>query len=104
MLVVVGLVRRVTVPPMQVVDVVVMGDDRMPAVSGVDVHMCAVRQMRLVDWLFAIRQLIDVVGAGPVHVAVVQVVDMVLMWDRGVATPLVVDMSMVIDRRVDGVR
>jgi hypothetical protein len=57
-----------------------------------------------VDRLLAIGQLVDMVGAGPVDVPVVEVVDMVVMWDGGVPTPLVVDMAMVVDRRVIGAR
>lgn len=100
MLVVVGLVGGVAMLSVQVVDVIVVGHRSMAAFEGVDMHVGAMGQVGLVRRLLAIGELIDMVGAGRVHVPVMEVVDVVVMRDRGMAAPLVVDVPVVLDRRV----
>ena len=100
MLVVVGLVHRVSVLAVQIVDMVLVIDDLMTAVGLVDMHVCAVRQVQLARGLVATGQLVDVVGTGTVDVAVVEEVDVVVVWDRSVAAPAVVSMLVTVDRQV----
>ena len=104
MLVVVGVVGGVAMLSMHVVDVVVMGDRGMATVLGVDMHVSVVRQVHLVDRIVAVGQLVDVVRAGRVDMAVMEVVDVVLMRHRGMAAPLIVDVRMVFDGCVSRAR
>ncbi len=100
MLVVVRVVRSVAMLPVQVVHVVLVAHGDMSAVERVNVHMGAVRQMRLVDRFLAVGQLIDMVVARRVHVSVMEVVHVVIVWHGRMTAPLVVDVAMVLDRRV----
>jgi hypothetical protein len=100
MLVVVRVVRGMAMLPVQVVHVVFMAHSDMSAVGRVNVHVGAVRKMRLVDRLVAVGQLIDMVVARRVHVSVMEVVHVVIVWHGRMTAPLVVDVVMVLDRRV----
>ena len=100
MLVVVGAVGRVAMLPVEIVDVISVAHRDMPAVTSVDVHVGAVRQVRLVDRLLAVGQLIDMVVARRVHVSVMEVIDVVIVWHGRMTTPLVVDVAVVLDRHV----
>ena len=97
MFVVVGVVPGVAMLSVHVVDVVLVQDCRMAAVLGVDMHVGVVRQMHLMRRIVAIGQLVDVIGARLVGVAVVEVVDVVLMRHSGMAAPLIVDVRVALD-------
>jgi len=89
MLVVVRVVRGMAMLPVQVVHVVFMAHSDMSAVGRVNVHVGAVRKMRLVDRLVAVGQLIDMVVARRVHVSVMEVVHVVIVWHGRMTAPLV---------------
>jgi hypothetical protein len=80
--------------PVDVVDVVQMGDGRMAAAVVVHVHVSGVRHVR--DGLC--RLLVDMIAVDEVDLAVMQEVHVVLVRDGRVAAETVVDMRVLIER------
>jgi hypothetical protein len=94
-LVVVRAVRGVTMLAMDEVVVVLVRDERVAATRDVDVHVRLVRQVR--DRRRG-GQALDMVVAGVMQLAVVEVIDMVAVEDGRVAAPGMVSVAMVLDR------
>jgi hypothetical protein len=81
-LVIVDLVSDVTVIPMDVVHVIPVGHDRVPAIVGVHVHVPGMREVRLRT---GHRLLVHMVSVDAVSVAIVQVVHMIPVLHRCVS-------------------
>jgi hypothetical protein len=97
-LVVVDFVPGVAVIPVDVVDVVQVGDGRMAAAVLVHVHVSGVRDVP--DSLCGL--LVDVIAVDEVDVAVVQEVHVILVRNGRVPAEAVVDMSVLIERMMRG--
>jgi hypothetical protein len=95
-LVVVDVMPGVAVVPVDVVEVVLVGDRGMPAAVLVDVHVAVVREVAHRDG----EDLVDVVHVvlvDVVDVPVVQEVDVALVGDRGMPTEPVVNVRVLLD-------
>jgi hypothetical protein len=102
-LVVVDVVPRVAVVPVDVVDVVLVGDRGVPAAVLVHVHVPGVRDVSFRARGNALR-IVHVVFVDVVDVPVVQEVDVVLVRHRGVAAEAVVHVRVLLERVMgDGV-
>jgi hypothetical protein len=97
-LVVVDFVSGVAVVPVDVVDVVQVGDGRMAAGVLVDVHVSGVRDVP--DSLGGL--LVDVIAVDEVDVAVVEEVHVILMGNGRMPAEAVVDMRVLIERMMRG--
>lgn len=104
MLVVMGLVDRVAMLSVQVVEVVQMCHCIVTTVRLVHVHVGAVREVVPRHGFVAARQLVDVVSAGTVDATVVEEVDVIPVWHEGVATPAVMIVLMARYGQVFGIR
>jgi hypothetical protein len=91
-LVVVDVMPRVPMSPMDEVDVVLVGDRRVPAAVLMNVHVTGVREVGV-----GVRQRI-------VHVVLVDVVDVTVVQEvhRGVAAEAVVHVGMPVERAMRG--
>jgi hypothetical protein len=97
-LVVVDVVPDVAMVPVDVVDVVLVGDGRVPAAVLVHVHVAGVSEMRAGGpWRVVHVVLVDVMD-----VTVVQEVHVVLVRHRGVPAEAVVRVGMPVERAVWG--
>jgi hypothetical protein len=98
-LVVVNVMARVAVVPVDVVDVVLVSDSGVAAAILVHVHVPRVGDMRFGAREHAV-QVVHVVFVNVVDVAVVQEVHVVLVRHRGVAAEAVVHVGMLLQRLV----
>ena len=98
MLVVVDLVTDVAVAPVGVVDVVLVGDDRMATAILVHVHVPRVCDMR--GGIGSL--LVDVIAVDEVDVAVVQEVDVILVRHGRVPAEAVVDVRVLVEPKMLG--
>jgi hypothetical protein len=97
-LVVVDVMPRVPMSPMDEVDVVLVGDRRVPAAVLVHVHVTGVREVGV-----GVRQrIVHVVLVDVVDVTVVQEVHVILVRHRGVAAEAVVHVGMPVERAMRG--
>ncbi len=96
MLVVVHVVTGVAVVPVDVIDVVPVGDDRMAAAILVHVHVPRVRDVR--DWIGGF--LVYVITVDEVDVAVVQEVDVTLVRHRRMPAARVMDVRMLVGSKM----
>ena len=87
----------VPVVPVDVVDVLLVVDDRMAAAILVHVHVSRVCDMHDVDGLF-----VDVVTVDEVDVAVVQEVHMIVVRNGRVPAEAVVDMWVLVEGMMRG--
>jgi exosome complex RNA-binding protein Csl4 len=101
MLVVVDVVPRVAMVPVDVVEVVLVRHRNVPAVIPVDVHVARVRDVLARDVHDPVR-VVDVVLVDVVDVPVVQEVDVVLVRHRGMPAVAVVDVRVLRKRVVNG--
>jgi hypothetical protein len=92
-LVVVGVVPRVAVDPVQVVVVIRMRHGGVAARWAVDVHVADVGDMRAHPGRL-VRHVVDVIFVCVVHAAVVQEVDVVTVWQQWMTTEPVVQVGM----------
>jgi len=102
-LVVVGLVDRVPVLSVQIIDVVDMSHGVMTTFGLVDVHVSAVSEVLLAQRFITVGQVFDMVVTWPVDLSVVEEVEMVLVRHVRVATPTVVLVGMAFERCIVGV-
>jgi hypothetical protein len=91
-------VSRVAVVPVDVVDVVQVGDGRMAAADLVHVHVPGVRDVP--DSLNGL--LVDVIAMDEVDVAVVEIVHVVLVRNGHVPAETVVEVRVRLDRMMRG--
>ncbi|MBL8922437.1 MAG: hypothetical protein JNJ54_26535 [Myxococcaceae bacterium] len=97
MIVAVGAVRVMQVPPDEEVDVVSVRDRLVSAASAVDVALLVSRALvrggarRGVPAVHLDHALIDVPGVGVVQVALVEVIDVIAVADGRVPAPWAVD-------------
>jgi phage tail sheath gpL-like len=86
-LVVVGRVPDVAVLAVDEVEVIVVGDRRVPAAVGVDVHVPAMGQVPV---LAGRGDVVHVIVVGVVDVAVVQEIQVIVVGDRRMAAKAIV--------------
>jgi hypothetical protein len=97
-LVVVDVVTGVAVVPVDVVDVVPVGDDCMAAAIRVHVHVPRVRDVGR----GTCGLLVHVIPVNVVDMAVMQEVDMIFVLHRRVSAVALVDVRVLLDRMVRG--
>jgi hypothetical protein len=98
-LVVVDVVPRVAMIPVDVVEVVLVGHRDVPAAIPVDVHVARVREVAARDVDDPVR-VVDVILVDVVDVPVVQEVDVVIVRHRGMPAVAVVDVRVLRERVV----
>jgi hypothetical protein len=97
-LVVVDFVPGVAVVPVDIVDVIQVGDGRMAAAVLVHVHVSGVRNVP--DSLHGL--LVDVIAVDEVDVAVVEEVHVILVRNDRVPAEAVVDMRVLVEPMMRG--
>ncbi|MFV2063676.1 MAG: hypothetical protein ACC726_09200 [Chloroflexota bacterium] len=83
---------------MEIVDVIEVIDRFVATFLPMHMHVRAMRQVLAARRVITVRQLVDMIGAGSMDVAVVQEIHVVVVAHRRVPAPSIVLMIVALDR------